>query len=92
MRHAVSHLASALQLIQLDTVGGQPRAIGFRLGQLAFQFAVIINLALLRINQEYLSRLQASLLLDVSRFEIHHAHLAGYHHRIVFGDEVAGGA
>ena len=59
------------------------------LSQALLDFAIIVNLAFLGINQENLTRLQASLLGNLGWVEIHHAHLRSHNHHIVLGDGVA---
>ena len=62
------------------------------LGQLFLNLAVVIDLTLLRINQQDLTWLQTTFRHHVARLEVHHAHLRGYHHHTLFGDGVATGA
>ena len=90
--HSVFHFSSAAQLFQFYTVGVQPLAVRMSLSQALLDFAIIIDLAFLGINQEDLTRLQASLLGNLGRVEIHHTHLRSHYHHIVLGDGVAGRA
>ena len=57
--------------------------------QALLDFAIIVNLAFLGINQENLTRLQATLLGNLSRIEIHHTYLRCDYHHIVLGDGIA---
>ena len=90
--YPVVYLASAFQGIELDAVGRQPGAIGTCRCQLFFQFTVIIYFTLFGINHQYLSRLQAPFLFNLSRFEIHHAYFTGHYHHVIIGNEVTGRA
>ena len=63
-----------------------------RLGQLLLNLAIVVNLAFLRINQQNLSWLQASLRNHVAGLKVHYANLRGYHHHTLLGDGVAAGA
>ena len=87
--HTIFHLSSAAQLFQFNTVGIQPLAVRMSLSQALLDFAIIIDLAFLGINQENLTRLQASLLGNLSWVEIHHTHLRSHYHHIVLGDGIA---
>ena len=87
--HSVFHFSSAAQLFQFNTVGVQPLAVRMLLSQAFLDFAIIVNLAFLGINQEDLTRLQASLLGNLGWVEIHHTHLRSHYHHIVLGDGVA---
>jgi len=87
--HTIFHLTSAAQLFQFNTVGVQPLAVRMSLSQALLDFAIIVNLAFLCINQEDLTRLQASLLGNLGWVEIHHTHLRSHNHHIVLGDGVA---
>ena len=62
------------------------------LGQAVFNLAIIVYLTFLRVDKQYLARLQTALLGYLGGVKIHHAHLRGYHHSIVLGDGIAGGA
>ena len=73
--HAVLHVTAALQLLQLHTVLVQPLTIGMGLGQLFFNLAVIVYLALLRVDEQDFAWLQAALADYVARLEVHHADL-----------------
>ena len=59
------------------------------LSQALLDFAIIVNLAFLGINQENLTRLQTALLGNLGWVEIHHAHLRSHNHHIVLGDGIA---
>ena len=87
--HSVFHLTSAAQLFQFNTVGVQPLAVRMLLSQALLDFAIIVNLAFLGINQENLTRLQATLLCNLSRIEIHDTYLRSHNHHIILGDGIA---
>ena len=87
--HSVFHFSSAAQLFQFYTVGVQPLAVRMSLCQALLDFAIIVNLAFLCINQENLTRLQAALLGNLGWVEIHHTHLRSHNHHIVLGDGIA---
>ena len=53
-------------------------------GELLFDFAIIVNLSFLRVYQQNLPRLQSSLLCNHGWVEIHYSHLRGNHHHVVF--------
>ena len=72
---AILHVTTALEFLQLHAVLTQPLAVRMCLRQLLLDFAIVVNFALLRINQQNLSRLQTTLANDVARFEVHHANL-----------------
>ena len=89
--HAVLHMAAALEFLQLYAVSAEPLAIGMLLRQFFLDFAVVVYLALLSVDKQYLARLQTSLTYDIARFEVHHSHLTCHHHHTVPGDGVAAG-
>ena len=60
--------------------------------QLLFDFSIVVDFAFLRVNEQNLSRLQASFRGHFRWVEIHDAHLGSHHHRIVFGDGITGGS
>ena len=92
VRHGVLHLAATAQGVQLDAVGRQPAAVGTGGSQLFLQRAIVVDLTLLRVHHQDFARLQAAFLLDILRLKADDARLAGHHHHVVLGDEVAGGA
>ena len=59
-------------------------------GKAVFDFTIIIYLAFLGIDQENLTRLEASLLGNFLWVEVHHTHLGCHHHHVVLGDGVTG--
>ena len=81
-------MATALQFLQLDAVGGQPLTVGMLVCQLLLDLTIVVDLTLLGVDQQNLSRLQTTLLGNLRRVEVHHAHLGCHHHRIVLGDGV----
>ena len=90
--HAVIHLTTTLQFLQLHAILVQPVAIRMGLGQLLLNLAVVVYLTFLRINQQDLTWLQTTLRHHIARLEVHHANLRGYHHHTLLGDGVATGA
>ena len=88
--HTIFHLTSAAQLFQFNTVGVQPLAVRMLLSQALLDFTIVVDLTFLCIDEENLTRLQASLLGNLSRIEIHHTYLRCDYHHIVLGDGVAG--
>ncbi len=76
------------QVLEHDLGVRQPLVIRPRGGELALQFAVVDDAALLQIDQEHLAGLQAPLLDDLVLRNIEHAHLGGHHHQIVIGDQI----
>ena len=89
---AILHLSPTAQFLQLNTVGVQPLAVRMSGGKAFLDLTIIIYLAFLSINQEDLTRLEASLLSNLSWVEVHHTHLGCHYHHIVLGDGVAGRA
>ena len=85
-------MATALQLLQLYAVRGQPLAVGMFRCQLLLYLAVIVYLALLRVYQQYLTRLQAAFLCHLRRVKVHHAYLTRHYHHVVLRNGIAGGA
>ncbi len=92
MVHAVLHVATALQLLQLHAVLAEPLAVGMGLGQLGLDLAVVVDAALLRVDEQDLARLQSAFADHVARLEIHHAHFRGHHHHTLLRDGIARGA
>ena len=78
--HAIVHLTSALQLLQLYAVFVQPLAIRMGFGQLLLYLAVVVYFTFLGINQQNLTWLQSALRYNIAWLEIHYANLTGYHH------------
>ena len=78
--HSVADLTTRLQLLQLDTVGGEPLTVWMCGSQLLLYLAVIVYLSFLRVNKKYLTWLQTSLALDVGWIEVHNAYLGSNHH------------
>ena len=56
--------------------------------QTLLDFAIIVNLAFLSIDQENLTWLETTLLGNLLWVEVHHTYLGSYHHHIVLGDGV----
>ena len=53
------------------------------LGELFLDFAIIVYLAFLSINEENLTWLETTLGYDVCWFEVHNTYLTGYHHHTI---------
>ena len=87
--HAVVDLASRVELLQLYAVCRQPLAVGVSLCQAVFNLAVIIDFSFLCVDEQNFSRLQTSLLGNLGRVKIHHAHLRCHHHGVVLRYAVA---
>ena len=87
----VLHMATALQLLQLDAVRREPFAVWMCLGEFLLDFAIIVYLALLRVDEKNLSGLQTSLAHHVTRLEVHHTHFTCHHYHTALGDGVAAG-
>ena len=79
------------QFIQRDLVLFQPLPIGLATGQLALQFVIGNNAALLQIDEEHLAGLQATAAFDVLGLHGQHTGFGRQHHHIVMRDHVAGG-
>ena len=90
--HHILHLAPTLQFLQLHAVLCQPLPVGMRLGQVLLDLAVVVNLPLLRVDEQDFSRLQPPLADHVARLKVHHAHLRGHHHHALLGNRIARGA
>ena len=87
--HTIFHLTATAKFLQFNTIGVQPLAIWMLGSQALLDFTIIIDFAFLGINQENLTRLQASLLGNLGWVEIHHTHLRSHYHHIVLGDGIA---
>ena len=59
------------------------------MSQLLLDFTVVVDAALLRVNEKNLSRLQTTFLCHLSRVDIHHSHLTGYYHHAILRDGIA---
>ena len=90
--YRIFYVATALQFLQLDTVGAQPFAIGVSLGQLLLDLAIVVYLAFLGIYEQNLSGLQTSLADHITWFEVHYTNLGGNNYHTVLGDGVTTGA
>ena len=87
--HTIFHLTTTAKFLQFNTVGVQPLAIWMLGSQALLDFTIVVDLTFLCIDEENLTRLQASLLGNLSWVEIHHAHLRSHNHHIVLGDGIA---
>ena len=90
--HAVRHMAPALQFLQLHAVLAEPLTIRMRLGQLLLYLTVVVDLSLLRVDEQNLSRLQTTLAHHITRLKVHHAHFRRHHHHTLFRNRIARGA
>ena len=88
--HTIFHLTTTAKFLQFNTVGVQPLAIWMLGSQALLDFTIVVDLTLLCIDEENLTRLQTTLLGNLSRIEIHHTYLRCDYHHIVLGDGVAG--
>ena len=87
--HSVFHFSSAAQLFQFYTVGIQPLAIWMLGSQTLLDFTIVVDLTLLCIDEENLTRLQTTFLGNLSRIEIHDTYLRSHNHHIILGDGIA---
>jgi hypothetical protein len=78
--------------VDLDAHVLDPLPVRLGEGELVLQFLVVDDAALLQVDQEHLAGLQAPLLDDARLGDRQHARLAGHHHQVVVGDDVARGA
>ncbi len=90
--YGIGNLTAGVDLLELNAVGVEPLAIRVLRGEALLDFAIVINLALLGIDQQHLTRLQTTLLGNHRRVEIHHTNLGGDHHRTGLGDGITGWA
>ena len=88
--NGIRNLTTTTQRIQLNPVGRKPLTIRFGCRQLIFQFAIVIDTSFLGIDQQDFTRLKTTFFLDSFRLEIDDTRLTGYHHHIVFRNQVAG--
>ena len=88
--HTIFHLTTTAKFLQFNTIGVQPLAIWMLGSQALLDFTIVVDLTLLCIDEENLTRLQTTLLGNLSRIEIHHTYLRCDYHHIVLGDGVAG--
>ena len=75
VRNSILHFTSALQLLQLNTVGGQPLTVRVCTCQLLLYLTIVIYLAFLCVNKQYLTWLQTTLAYHVGRVKAHHSRL-----------------
>ena len=62
------------------------------LGQLLFDFTIVVNLSFLGVNQQNLSWLQTTFAHYVARLKVHDTNLRGYHHHTTLGNGITTGA
>ena len=72
--HTIINLTPALQLLQLYAVLREPLAVRMGLSQLFLDFAVVVNLAFLGVDEQNLSWLQASFRHHIARLKVHHTY------------------
>ena len=87
--HSIVDVPPALEFLKLHTVLAEPLAIGMGLGQLILDFAIVVDFAFLRIDEQNFSRLQPAFADDIGGLEVHHAHFRGHHHHSLTGNRVA---
>ena len=85
-------MATTLQFLQLDAVRREPFAVGMCLRELLLDFSVIVYLALLRVDEQNLSRLQTTLAHHIVRLEVHHTHFRSHDHHAALRNRVTAGA
>ena len=86
--YCIFNLSTTVDLLKLNTVCTQPLTIRMFACQLILYLTVIVYLTLLGIYKQYFTWLQASLLCNLRRIEIHNANLTCYYHHIIFCDGV----
>ena len=69
----------------------QPLLVGAEAGQLVFEFLVVDDAALLKIDEQHLAGLQAPFLDDLRLRHIEYAHFRSENDMVVVGDDVARG-
>ena len=87
--NGVCHLATTPEILQLDAASRKPLAIGMLMGKLVFYLAVIIYLAFLCVDKQYLAWFETALADHVGWFEVHYAYLACHHHHATLGYSIA---
>ena len=90
--HAILHMPAALQFLKLYAVGRKPLTIRMFRSQLLLDLSVVVDLTLLRIDEQDLAWLQSSLLGNLCRVEVHNANLRGNYHRTVCCDHITCGS
>ena len=88
----VLDLAAAVEVLQLDTAGGEPLAVRMLRRQFLLDFTVVPDLSFLGIDQQHLAGLQTALALNLGRVEVQDADFAGEDQDAALGDGVATGA
>ena len=79
-------------MMQIDLVGFHPLPIRLLPGNPGFQFSVINDPSLQRIDQKYLARLQPALIENSRVGNIQNSHFGSHDHQAVFGHQVTGGS
>ena len=80
------------QVVEVDEVLVEPGAVGEFGGELALDFLIGDDAALIGVHEEHLARLDTALFNDVGVRDVEHAGLGGEDDEVVLGDVVAGGA
>lgn len=65
--HSIVDVPPALQFLKLHTVLAEPLAIGMGFGQLILDFAIVVDFAFQRIDEQNFSRLQSAFADDIGR-------------------------
>jgi len=73
--NGIVYLASAVYFFKLDAVGVEPLAIGMSVCQLLLDLAIVIDFALLGVDEQNLSGLQSTLLGHLRGVEVDDTHL-----------------
>ena len=81
-------MPAALQFLKLYAVGRKPLTIRMFRSQLLLDLSIVVDLTLLRIDEQDLAWLQSSLLGYLCRVEVHHAHLRSNYHRTICRDHI----
>ena len=81
-----------MDLLELYAVGVEPLAVRMLVGEAILYLAIIVYLALLGVDEQYLSGLQTSLLGYHRRVEVHYADFRRHDHGARLGDGVSGRA
>ena len=85
----VHNMPSRRYLTQDDTVLAQPLHIWMLACQRLLDLGIILYGSRLGIYHKYLARTQTTLLAHLRRLDIEYAHLRGYDHHVVLGDEIS---
>ena len=78
------------ETLEFDPVLFEPVPVGLAPGYGRLDFIIVEDAVAGSIDQEHLSRCQASLLQDLFGRDVEHAHLGGHDHLAALGDDIAG--